>query len=149
MRNVNQATIDLIKRFEGCVLHVYKDVAGFPSIGIGHLITEGEVFDTITMGEAEELLQKDLTDAIRGVIRLIKTPLTDDQFGAIVSFTFNLGSGCLQRSTLRSRINRGDFDVYSEFLKYNKAGRPLRVWKGLTLRRQAEAILFGGSNDNS
>ena len=142
MYRVNTATLNLIKKFEGCVLHVYKDAVGLPTIGVGHLITDGEVFDTITQEEADNLLQMDLRVAIRGVFRNIRVPLTDNQYGALISYTFNLGSGCLQRSTLRSRINRDDLDVYSEFLKYNKAGIPLRAWKGLTRRRIAEANLF-------
>lgn len=140
MRQVNQETIDLIKHFEGCVLKVYIDAVGFPSVGIGHLIKHNELFTTITMEEAEALLQKDLSEAINGVLRYIKVPLTDNQFGALVSFCFNLGNGCLQRSTLRQRINRGDFEVGNEFLKYNKAGG--KVLKGLTRRRIAEANLF-------
>jgi len=148
MRQVNKATIDLIKRFEGCVLHTYKDAVGLPTIGIGHLLLEGENYDEqITLEKAEMLLQLDLKLAINGVLRYIKVPLTDNQFGALVSFAFNLGNGCLQASTMRRRINRGDYDVSNEFMKYNKAGRPLRVLRGLTKRRQAEAILFGGSND--
>lgn len=147
MRQVNQATIDLIKKFEGCVLNVYKDAVGLPTIGIGHLLTNGEVYTSITMEEAEALLQKDLRLAIRGVLKYIKVPLNDNQFGALVSFCFNLGNGCLQRSTMRMRLNRGDYDVFNEFLKYKMAGG--RVLKGLLRRRIAEANLFsGGSNEN-
>jgi lysozyme len=140
MRLVNKETIDLIKRFEGCVLHVYKDAAGLPTIGIGHLLTTGQAYNVITMEQAEELLQKDLNKAIRGVLRYISVPLTDNEFGALVSFAFNCGNGALQRSTLRMKINRGDKDVESSFLRWNKAGG--RILKGLTRRRQAEADLF-------
>lgn len=140
MREVNQATIDLIKKFEGCRLKVYKDAGGYPTVGIGHLLKNGEDYTEITMDEAEELLQKDLSMAIKGVLRYISVPLTDNQFGALVSFCFNLGNGCLQRSTLRQKINRGEWDVYPEFIKYNKCKG--RILLGLTRRRQAEANLF-------
>jgi lysozyme len=137
---VNQATIDLIKRWESFVDHVYLCAAGYRTIGFGHLVGQSEQFSTISIEEAEELLQKDLIFAINGVARNIKVPLTDNQFGALVSFAFNLGSGCLQRSTLRQRLNRSDFDVENEFMKYVYAGG--KKLKGLIRRRQAEANLF-------
>lgn len=141
IREVNQETIDLIKKFEGCKLHVYKDAIGLPTIGIGHLITKGEEFTEITEEEAENLLKKDLQQAVNAVLRLIKVSLTDNQFGALVSFCFNCGSGSLQRSTLRAKLNREEYnDVPAEFLKWNKAGG--KVFKGLTRRREAEAALF-------
>lgn len=79
--------------------------------------------------------------AERAVLRLISVPLTDGQFDALVSFTFNLGAGALQRSTLRRKMNRGEAeDVPAEFMKWVWAGG--RKLKGLIKRRCAEALLF-------
>lgn len=75
------------------------------------------------------------------VLRLISRPLLDAQFDALVSFTFNLGTGALQRSTLRRKVNSGDEEAAAkEFLKWKFAGG--RVLKGLLHRRRAEAKLY-------
>ena len=79
--------------------------------------------------------------AERAVLRLITVPLSDGQFDALVSFTFNLGSGALQRSTLRRKVNRQEYeDAALEFGKWVWAGG--RRLKGLINRRKAEAALF-------
>ena len=109
MRQVTEEGINLIKRFEGFSSTVYICPAGYPTIGYGHLVLahEQEQFATgITQAEATELLRKDVRLAERAVLRLISVPLTDGQFDARVSFTFNLGAGALQRSTLRMKVNR-------------------------------------------
>ena len=90
---------------------------------------------------AQALLAKDVWSAERAVLRLITVPLTDGQFDALVSFTFNLGGGALQRSTLRRKINREEHtDVPPEFLRWVWAGG--RKLKGLVRRRKAEATLY-------
>jgi lysozyme len=138
---VNKATLNLIKSFEKFVDHVYLDAVGLKTIGYGHLLLKNEVFSTITEEEANELLQKDLTKAINAVLRLIKVYLNDNQFGALVSFTFNCGSGALQRSTLRAKLNRGEYDeIPDELLKWCRAGG--KKLKGLLRRRIAEGNLF-------
>jgi lysozyme len=138
---VNKATLDLIKRWESFVDHVYICAAGYRTVGFGHLVAKGEEFSTISLEEAEELLQKDLTKAINAVNRLITVPLNENQFGALVSFTFNCGNGALQRSTLRSKLNRGEYnEVPTELLKWCHAGG--RKLKGLLNRRIAESSLF-------
>lgn len=79
--------------------------------------------------------------AERAVLRLISVPLTDGQFDALVSFTFNLGAGALQRSTLRRKVNREEHeDVPAEFLRWVWAGG--RKLNGLIRRRRAEATLY-------
>jgi lysozyme len=79
--------------------------------------------------------------AEQAVCRLVKVPLTDGQFDALVSFTFNLGSGALQRSTLRRKVNREEHEeVPREFLRWVWAGG--RKLKGLVRRRAAEADLY-------
>jgi lysozyme len=89
----------------------------------------------ISEAAGEALLIKDVQTAERAVLRLIKVPLTDNQFDALVSFTFNLGGGALQRFTLRRKVNREEHtDVPREFLRW--------VWsevKGLMRRREDEA----------
>ena len=141
MRHITQEGLDLIKRFEGFSPTIYICPAGYPTIGYGHVVREEEqerFEDGINEQEAEELLQRDLRWAERGVLRLIDVPLTDGQFDALVSFTFNLGTGALQRSTLRRKVNREEHDmVPREFMRWVWAGG--RRMRGLIKRRAAEA----------
>ena len=138
--------IDLIKHFEGFSETVYVCPANLPTIGYGHLLTKQELengtfTEGITKLEAERLLRKDVCFAERAVLRLIKVPLSDGQFDALVSFTFNLGSGSLQRSTLRRKLNRAEYDsIPNELMRWVNAGG--RRLKGLVRRRAAEAELF-------
>jgi lysozyme len=141
MRTVNKAGIDLIKSFEKWKERAYLDAVGILTIGWGHVVLKGESFIVITLEEGEQLLAKDLSKAIKSVLRNISVPLTDNQFAALVSFTFNLGGASLQRSTLRRKINRGELeDIKEEFLKWNKAGG--KKLAGLAKRRLREAELF-------
>ena len=97
----------------------------------------------MTKSEGEALLLKDIIPVERSIIRLIHVPLEIYQFDALVDFVFNLGSGALQRSTLRQKLNRGEYaDAALEFPKWIYAGgRPL---KGLIRRRNVEQALFEG-----
>jgi GH24 family phage-related lysozyme (muramidase) len=144
MRHITQAGIELIKRFEGFSHTVYICPADYPTIGYGHVVKpqEREQFASgITPEQAETLLRQDVQTAERAVLRLITVPLTDGQFDALVSFTFNLGAGALQRSTLRRKVNRGDHaNVPAELRKWVWAGG--RKLKGLVKRREAEAVLY-------
>ena len=141
MRNITQQGIDLIKKFEGFSPAVYICPAGYPTIGYGHLVRENEFFSQLSESEAGELLCKDVQIAERAVLRLINVPLVDGQFDALVSFTFNLGSGALQRSTLRRVVNRGEHDkVPEQLIRWVWAGG--RKLKGLVSRRKAEIILY-------
>jgi lysozyme len=91
--------------------------------------------------EALELLRSDVGKAERAVLRLIAVPLTQGQFDALVSFTFNLGSGALQRSTLRRKVNREEHDdVPAELMKWVWAGG--RKLKGLANRRRLESKYY-------
>ena len=144
MRHITQAGLDLIKQFEGFSPTVYICPAGYPTIGYGHVVKpqERERFaGGITKEQAEALLGQDVETSERAVLRLITVPLTDRQFDALVSFTFNLGAGALQRSTLRRKVNRGDHaTVPAEFRKWVWArGRKL---EGLVRRRDAEIIIW-------
>ena len=82
-----------------------------------------------------------VADAEQAVRRHITVPLTSNQFSALTSFTYNLGSGALQRSTLRMKLNRAQYERAAEqLLRWNKAGG--KVLRGLTRRRAAEKALF-------
>lgn len=144
MRHITQDGLNLIKQFEGFEPEIYLDAAGYPTIGYGHLIRkdEGDMYrNGITESAAGALLAKDVWAAERAVLRLIKVPLTDGQFDALVSFTFNLGGGALQRSTLRRKVNREEHaDVPEEFMRWVWAGG--RKLRGLVRRRYAEAALY-------
>ena len=143
---ISDEGISLIKRYEGYKTTPYRCPAGLYTVGYGHVIGNGlqlpdEWNRTFFLGEIDELLERDLARFERGVLRYCTVYLTQSQFDALVSFSFNLGLGVLQRSTLRQKLNRGDYDGASkEFLKYTRAGG--KVLKGLVRRRQAEYNLF-------
>ena len=144
MRTITQIGLNLIKFFETFSAKIYICPAGYPTIGYGHVVKEFEkkkFTAGITIQEGEILLRQDIQIAESAVCRLITVPLTDGQFDALVSFTFNLGSGALQRSTLRRKVNREEHeDVPAEFMKWVWSGN--RKLKGLVKRRNAEAILY-------
>lgn len=141
MRYATDRGINLIKSFEGFSAITYIDAAGIPTIGFGHAIRKGEYFPGgITEEQATEILRRDVRHASNAVTRLIRVPLTDNQFDVLTSFTYNLGAAALQRSTLRAKINREDYDVASEFPKWCWAGG--RKLPGLVKRRKIEAGLY-------
>lgn len=142
VRKINAAGLNLVKHFEGFFPEVYICPAGYPTVGYGHLLRKGEDFKKgLTEDEAASLLDKDLASAAQSVLRLIHVPLTDNQFSALVSFTFNLGGGALQRSTLRRKINRGEHEeVPSELKRWIWGGG--RRLPGLLRRRIAEGVLY-------
>jgi lysozyme len=144
----SQRGLDLIKRYEGIKLKPYRCPAGLWTVGCGHLIGNGSVLPdswnrTFSVKEVDDLLATDVYRFERGVERYVSAKLTQGMFDALVSFSFNLGLGTLQRSSLRQKINRGDYEgAKKSLLKYNKAcGKVLR---GLDLRRKDEAELFRG-----
>lgn len=138
----NQEGIDLIKNFEGFSADEYICPAGKPTIGYGHYIKSGEsISSPITEMNAEELLISDLSVAEKAVSKLITAYLNENQFSALVSFTFNLGAGALEESTLRKKLNDGHAEeVPGELLKWVFAGGQKQP--GLERRREAEAELF-------
>ena len=144
---ITKRGLELIKRFEGFRSKPYLCAAGYPTIGYGHVILDREDLQEVTEAEAETLLLADVSVAERAILRLIKVPLEDNRFDALASFTFNLGSGALQRSTLRQKVNREEHSlVPDEFRKWIYAGG--RKLKGLILRREEEAILYGINSDS-
>lgn len=137
--------IALIKQFEGCKLTAYQDSVGVWTIGYGWTkLVDGKPIRagmTIKQETAERLLKTGLVSYENDVSRLVKVDLTQGQFDALVSFTYNLGARSLSTSTLLRKLNAGDYaGAADEFLRWNKAGG--KVLNGLTRRREAERALF-------
>jgi lysozyme len=137
--------INFIKSFESFSPIPYICSGGARTIGYGHVLAKGEYYSRITLENAEELLKQDLAIMETAVIRNINTQLSQNQFDSLVSFTFNVGAGGLQRSTLRQKINYGASmdEISQEFLYWVYAkGRKLQ---GLVKRRIFEARVYSGS----
>lgn len=138
--NVSTNGIELIKQFEGCSLKAYKCPAGIWTIGYGHTngVKEGQA---ITKAEAENLLKQDLTRFERVINNVIKVNLNQNQFDALVSFSYNIGTGALKNSTLLKLLNNEDYKGAAEqFDKWVYAGG--KKLAGLIKRRTAEKELF-------
>ncbi len=133
---------DVIRRFEGFSAEAYDCPAGYATIGYGHKIKEGEVYpQKITSDIAYDLLREDVTRASEAVQRLLPVTLSQPHYDALVSFTFNLGGGVLQRSTLRQVILRKEYALApNEFRKWIYGGG--RKLAGLIQRREAEIAVF-------
>ena len=119
----SQRGLDLIKEFEGLYLQAYRCPAGVLTIGYGHTSVAGEpkvvAGMKITKQEAEDILRRDLAAVEADVGRLVKVPLTQNQFDALVSFQFNTGG--LGRSSALKRLNAGNYaDVPAALLLWNK-----------------------------
>lgn len=134
------AGLALIEQFEGLRLASYQDGAGIWTIGYGHTV---DVFkgDTCTAEQAAEWLIEDVVEAEDLVNSLVNVPMTQNQFDALVSFTFNLGGKAFANSTLLRVLNAGSYAlVGSQFLRWDDvAGKPS---PGLLRRREAERELF-------
>lgn len=142
---INKASLDLIKSFEGLKLTAYLCPAGIPTIGYGTTkgLTRADVGrKKISQPEADRLLQQDLVRFESAVKRLVKVPLTPNQFGALVSWTYNLGEGNLAKSTLLKRINAKApmTDIERSWIQWVNAGG--MKLPGLVRRRAAEIALF-------
>jgi lysozyme len=139
---LSKSGLEMIKKFEGFRAHPYKDPAGLATIGYGHRLTEPGLYPNgITEEQATEILRADVQDAVQTVERLVKAPLSQNQFDALVDFVFNLGEGRFARSTLLRALNGG---------RYQAAGEQLLRWDliagqknlGLRARRLAELALW-------
>jgi len=149
-RALNEAALSLIQKYEGFISKWYPDpVHGWkvPTCCYGHTDAAGPPFykdgknKKFTRAEGAEILARDLRSYADAVEKAVKVPLTDNQFGALVSFTYNLGPGNLRKSTLLKKLNAGDVTgAANAFLSWNKAAG--KVMKGLTTRREAERKLF-------
>lgn len=171
MNRINAATIDLVKRFEGLGdgdrgrpgLQPYICPAGYWTIGYGRVVrgADGRMFKGevdrraanavyptgIDEPQAAAFLVDDLTDIGRQVSARLRVLVGDNQFGACVSFVYNIGIAAFTACTLLKRLNAGDrAGAAAQFLGWNKATDPRTGRKvelpGLTRRREAERALF-------
>jgi lysozyme len=147
--NVSKAGILLIKHHEGVRNKPYRCPAGLWTVGVGHLIGDGKQLPdgynkTFTDREIDGILKADLRRFELGLSKLLpNVPLKQNEFDALVSFCFNLGLGCFQRSTIRQALLRGNKEAAMESLvKYCRAGG--KILKGLQTRRLDEKALFEG-----
>ena len=155
--NVSDKAITTIKHHEGVRNKPYRCPARLWTIGVGHVMYPDQAKlpldkrDSVmlkpeddrqfTQEEVDGILRHDLDRFERGVERFCPSNLSQGQFDALVSFSFNLGLGTLQRSTLRQKLLRGDTEgAAEEFLKYCMAGG--KILKGLQNRRRDERALF-------
>ncbi|MCS4250600.1 lysozyme [Pseudomonas sp. BIGb0164] len=139
----SQKGVSLIKSFEGLRLKSYQDSVSVRTIGYGATrgITSGM---TITNEQAERMLMNDIGRFEPEIERLVKVPLNQAQWDALMSFTYNLGAANLSSSTLLKLLNAGDYASAAEqFPRWNKAGG--QVLAGLTKRRLAERAMFLGA----
>jgi lysozyme len=147
--NVSKAAIALIKHHEGVRSRPYRCPANLWTVGVGHLIGDGKLLPdsynrTFSQEEIDGILKSDLRRFELGVHKMLpNVPLRQHEFDAIISFCFNLGLGCFQRSTLRQALLRGDKKAAMESLvKYCRAGG--KILRGLQIRRLDEKALFEG-----
>lgn len=154
---VGQAGKQLFKEWEGLRTHVYLDSGGEPTIGIGHLLTRDErasgkiwingqpvrYANGLTEQQCWDLLDQDLDIAEAAVNDRVIVPLTQNQFDALVSFVFNVGTGAFKNSTLLRMLNEGQYDqVPNQMRRWNRSGN--RVVNGLVNRREKEIKLWNG-----
>lgn len=130
----------LIKKYEGCRLKAYKCPAGVLTIGYGHT-NNVRTDDVITQAEADKLLDIDIAIKEKEVSSVLKVPVTQGQYDALVSFTFNLGIGNLKNSTLLRLLNQKNYKgAAQQFDRWVYAGN--KVLAGLVKRRNEEKELF-------
>ena len=149
--------IKLITHHEGCRFKPYQCPARLWTIGVGHVMwpeqaklkledrnafpVRQEEMRTYSQEEVDGILRADLARFEQGVRKLVTVPLTQGNFDCLISFSFNVGLGTLQRSTLRAKLNRGDKEgAAEELLKYCMAGG--KILKGLQNRRIDERAMF-------
>lgn len=138
---ISENGLDLIRKFEGLRLETYDCPGGKLTIGYGHTGSDVKPGLKISAEKATALLKEDVKRFEKSVTEMVTIPMTQGMFDALVSFSFNLGAGKLQSSTLLKKLNAADKQgAAEEFLKWNKAnGEPLA---GLTARRNGERELF-------
>ena len=155
--NVSPKAVKMIMHHEGVRQKAYRCPAKLWTVGVGHVLypeqgklkledrmsvpLRPEDDRVFPMEEVDGILRSDLSRFERGVGQYISVPLTQGMFDGLVSFSFNVGLGTLQRSTLRQKLNRGDKEgAGQELLKYCMAGG--KILKGLQNRRLDERALF-------
>jgi lysozyme len=145
MLQPSPALLDFLRGWEGVggkpVLSAYVDSVGVLTIGYGHTGHDVKLGDRITEEDAEELLLEDVGSRNPGIARLIRVPLDQNRYDALVSFAYNLGTGALAGSTLLRCVNASDFKAAAlEFPKWSHAGG--MELAGLLKRRVAELHIF-------
>ncbi|MBL8283296.1 MAG: lysozyme [Acinetobacter junii] len=144
-KSISKTGIDLISSFEGIRLNAYDDGVGVWTIGIGTTVYPNGVKvkkgDKCTLDQAKEYFAHDLKRFESSVNNLVKVPLTQNQFDALVSLVYNIGQTAFSNSTLLKKLNAKDYQAAADqFLRWNKGGG--KVMKGLVRRREAERALF-------
>jgi GH24 family phage-related lysozyme (muramidase)/co-chaperonin GroES (HSP10) len=141
-RQISRQGLQLLKSFEGFSATAYQDIVGVWTIGYG--TTSGvRPGMRVTQSQAEDLLRRDLFRFETAVTDLVKVPLNENQFSALVSFVYNVGEGALAGSTLLRVLNQGNYrEAANQFMRWNRAGG--NEIAGLTRRRRAEQELFLG-----
>ena len=159
---MSERGLEVLMELEGIENVIYKDVAGYPTVGVGHLLTkdelssgkivlsDGQVIDLregrITDSEVKALLQDDIVRYEDAVNLYVTVAITQEHFDALTSFTFNVGAGAFSRSTLLRRLNAKRYaDVPAQFKRWNRAGG--RVVKGLINRRNVEIAMWSTKRD--
>ena len=155
---ISAKAIEMIKHHEGVRQKPYQCPALLWTVGVGHVIDPNHIrlpLDqrktlpipegynrVLSMEEVNEILRKDLATFVKGVLRLCPAAANNQgHLDALTSFSFNVGLGNLQKSTIRMKYNRGDYEGAAEgFLDWTKAGG--KVLKGLVSRRNDERALF-------
>jgi lysozyme len=147
----------LLEQWEGFELKLYKDSAGLPTIGVGHLLTKSELSsgkitidgiavnytDGLSQQQVTDLLGQDVEPAAAAVNSGVKVPLNQNQFDALCSFTFNVGVAAFTNSTLLKLLNQKQYDqVPDQLLRWTRAGG--KVVQGLVNRRNNEIKLWNG-----
>ncbi len=144
-RKITAFVLARLKQWEGLRLNAYQDSAGVWTVGYGHTGPDVRRGLTITTARAEALLLADLARFEAAVDGAVTVPLTDNQFGALVSFAFNVGEAAFRKSTLLKRLNAGRHDdVPAQLARWVHAGGK-RV-QGLVNRRAAEAGLWASGS---
>jgi lysozyme len=139
-RHINDDGMALVKEYEGLHLTPYLCPAKIWTIGYGHTRTVRSNM-RLTTEQADQLLNDDLRIAERAITQLVKVPLSDNQFSALVSFVFNVGNANFEQSTLLKLLNRGWYEqVPAQLMRWNRASG--EVLGGLARRRAAEARLW-------
>lgn len=140
----SQNCIDMIKQFEGCVLSTYQCTSGVNTIGYGTTRINDKPVPLnfkITEETALELLIEDVKKITKHILDLVKVKLTQNQLDALISFTYNVGIGAFERSTLLRLLNTGDYSGASnQLLRWTKSSGIER--EGLVIRRNKEKELF-------
>jgi lysozyme len=153
--HMSQRGMKLLAQWEGIRKAVYDDVAGLPTIGVGHLLTQDELHSgTIDIdgravdyrsglsdSQVLDLLAQDLIRFEKAVEAVVQVPLLQNQFDALIAFTFNVGTSAFEKSTLLKVLNQGQYDqVPAQLRRWVKAGG--KTVDGLVNRRENEIALW-------